>query len=48
VDAEKPCYDVLKQLDGKEDLSKLAVYNGRQLKVMEQSRRILDALKKNQ
>ncbi len=48
MDPEKLCYDVLKRVDGKEVFPRLAVYNRRQLKVMEQSSRICDAMKKNQ
>jgi hypothetical protein len=48
VDPEKLCYDILQHIDGKEVFPKLAVYNRRQLKVMEQSSRIRDAMKKNQ
>jgi hypothetical protein len=48
VDPEKLCYDILQHIDGKEVFPKLAVYNRRQLTVMEQSSRICDAMKKNQ
>jgi hypothetical protein len=47
ADPEKLCYDVLKHVDGNKVFPKLAVYNRRQLKVMEHSSRKRDSMKKN-
>jgi hypothetical protein len=48
VDPEKLCYDVLQHVDGIKVFPKLAVYNRRQLKVMDHTSRVRDATKNNQ
>ncbi len=47
VDPERLCYDILKHVDGIKVFPKLAVYNRRQLKVMEHTSRVRDAMKNN-
>jgi hypothetical protein len=44
VDLDKLCYDILKHVDGFKIFPKLAVYNRRQLKVMEHTSRVREAM----